>query len=524
MGYVSVPTRGAALYGLGDAYSNFPSDAPSSAPDPNSIAAQAQSMGDQSKASAIAYANAQLQNYPTAATVAETYTEYAGYLKAIPGFNPADLADPKKAAAIMQQALINYAVAQGYPVTTAALKQQLVDYAASVASSELGIDIPPNWPSNISDLKSVAVDVAVTAIVMYTGVDPRLLTVTYDALKDGKLTQDECEAIGTTAGAIAGAVIAQAVGIPAPIGAIIGGEVGFDIGGTFAEIFSIHPPDTRLADMMKQEQAMLAQGQTICDGVRSQYWSTFDSLIMATELQWRAAELKIGWKFGLRWFGLEPGARQPFSHAYNPASGYFDGPLTTVNRASQIGPGVVAEYCSSSGAESCTSVTEYTYGCAFDSGCPYPVIPNIPAPAGYERDVQAFFARGAMWIPESTRNYSCALPPPPVATNAGDVIYSWLNTINQDVTNEQNALAALKTISVIVIGDLVKTVAANTAEQQMNAMLRAPVNVLNAAAIARGNALAQAKITGQNLSNFLNYGSFVLGAGLLIAALYKRRS
>jgi hypothetical protein len=522
MGYVSVPRRGAALYGLGDAYSNFPSDTPSAAPSPSSLAAQAQAFGDQSKAQAIAYANAQLDSYPTAATVAETYSEYAGYLTSIPGFKPSDMTDPAKATALVEQALINYAVAQGYPVTTAALKQQLINYAASVASSELGVDIPTNWPSNIKDLKSVAVDVAVTAVVMYTGVDPRILTVTYDALKDGKLTQDECEAIGTTAGAIAGAVIAQACGIPAPIGAIIGGEVGFDVGGTFAEIFSIHPPDTRLADMYQEEKTILAQGQTLCDTARSLYWSTFDKLIMATELQWRAAELKIGWKFGLRWYGQEPGARQPFSHAYNPASGYFDGPLTTANRASQFGGGTDSTYCSSSGDESCVTVTEYVYGCAFDYGCPYPVITSISLPTGFERDVQAFFARGALWIPPGSRSMTCSLPPPPVATNAGDVLYNWIDSINQLITNEQAALDALNTISVVVVGDLVRTVAANTAEQRINAMLRAPVDALNAAAIARGEALAEAKIVGKNLSNFLNYGGFVLGAGLLLAALYKR--
>ena len=55
----------------------------------NSLKAQGTAAVDASKQQAIAFAQAQLQSYPTAGAVADQYDKYVGYLKKIPNFNPA---------------------------------------------------------------------------------------------------------------------------------------------------------------------------------------------------------------------------------------------------------------------------------------------------------------------------------------------------------------------------------------------------------------------------------------------------
>lgn len=532
MSYASVPRRG--VYGFGN-YSTLPTVAPSTVSSLKPYAqAAASTVGDQAKAQAVAFAQQQLQNYPSAAEVLSTYNTYASYLKAIPGFNVNDLKDPKKCVDLMKQALINYAKANGYPTTTKEAEEKLAAYAVSVAASEFGVDIPPNWPSNLGDLKSVAVDLACTACVMETGVDPKSLTVVYDALKDGKLTPDECTAIGTAAGAIAGAVVCQAFGIPAPIGAIIGGYIGGDIGGTFAEIFSVgesaaHEVQGRMDAMTAWEQATLAKAQAICAATRTTYWGMFDQLIAATELQWQTAEVQVGWKFGIRWFGLETWSTTvglPFSHAWDPATKTFPytGPLTTATRAVQMKRELTAAYHDENGINKLTSSYAYTYGCPFDFGCPYPVVPGLASPPGYERDVQAFLARGALWIPPSERNLQCSFPFPPIAqTNFSAVTAQWAASVQGDLKNEQAAVQALQVLSVAVIGDLVKTAAANAAEKKVLDALRSSQSTLVSASMARSLALSQAKTTGKNLSDLLNYGTLALGAGLLFVALKKRK-
>jgi hypothetical protein len=532
MSYAAVPRRGPyAMAG----YNDLPGVDPSTVKQLKPYAtAAASTVSDQAKAQAVAFAQQQLQNYPSAAEVLSQYNAYAGYLKAIPGFNVEDLKDPKKCAALMKQALINYAHANGYPTNKKEAEQQLAAYAASIASSELGVSIPPHWPSNLKDLKSVAVDIAVTAVVMETGFDAKDVTVIVDTLLSGTLTESQCEAMGAAAGAIAGAVVCQAFGIPAPIGAFIGALIGKDIGGTFAEIFSVgesatHDVQGRLASMTAWEKSILSQAQAICASTRTTYWGMFDQLLAATELQWRAAEVKIGWKFGLRWFGIETWSTTvglPFSHAYDPRTKTFPytGPLTTANRAVQVRKQLVAALHDENGQNKLTSSYEYTYGCPFDFGCPYPVVPGLASPQGYERDAQAFFARGALWIPPSQRSYQCSFPfPPQSQTNFSAFTDQWAAAVQGDLNNEANAVKALQILSVAVIADLVRTAAANAGEKKVLDSLRLSSGALQSAQLARGQALAQAKITGKNLSDLLNYGTLALGAGLVFVALKKRR-
>ena len=525
MSYVAVQRRGYA------GYNDLPGIDPAKVPSVSSYRAQAsaaaQGVADQSKQQAIAFAQQQLQNYPSAAEVLAEYNTYAGYLKSIPNFNPADLQDPAKVVGLMKQALIAYAEDNGIPTNT----QEFEAYAASVASSELGVPIPTSWPTNVKDLKSVAADLACTAVVMYSGVNPKLLTVTVDALMDGKLSPDECEAIGATAGAIAGAAIGQAFGIPAPIGAFVGGLVGQDIGGTLGQIFGAGPSGTeemqaRLDAAKAWAQAKLDQANAACSQARSVYWETFDNLLLATELQWETSEETIGWRFGLRWFGLETYSKigQAFSHAWVPATKNFTGDLTQSWRAAQVGSGTPMEtHYSDAGVDKVQRSMVYTYGCPFDFGCPYPVVTGIPMPQGNTaRVAQALLARGALWLPVEQRHYQCSYPPPNTDQLFNDAKYAWLDAMQQDLAREQAAIRALQILSVTVVGDLVKTTAVVAAEKKMNDLLKASQLDLNIATQNRSLALSSAKITGKNLSDLLNYGMFALGAGLLGALAWKR--
>jgi len=513
----------------GRGYAGFDDLAPSPTAAANAYKQQVQTAAtqagqqvlDASKAQAIAFAQQQLDNYPSAAQVLIQFNEYKAYFDAIPGFSIDDLKDPKKCIGLMKDALIAYAKANGYPTTTKEAENQLAAYAASVAASELGVTIPPNWPTNIKDLKSVAVDLACTAVVMETGVDPRSLTVVVDALMDGKLSESECEAIGTTAGAIAGAIIGQAFGVPAPIGAFVGGLAGGYVGGTIGQIFGAtnHPTSAEmLAQLHAAEKAMSDQAAAACASARATYWQLFDQLILATELQWEVAEVnQVGWRFGLRWFGTETytplgGA---FSLSWDPASRSFTGPVTTANRAIVVGHQNWEIY--PAGATQPVRTTVYNYGCPYAYGCPYPALPPGIDGGGHDRTVAAFLARGALWIPPAQRTLQCSLP-----QDSSYDLYAYRVALQAAVMQEQQAVQALRILSVTVIGDLVKTAASVAGEKAVHDQLKLSVSDLNRAGLARAQALAQAKRTGQNLSDLLNYGALALGAGLLGAALWKR--
>lgn len=533
MSYAAVPRRAGGFSGYNDLPGADPNALPSMATYRAEATATANTVADQSKAQAIAFAQQQLQNYPSAAEVLSEYNQYSSYFQAIKGFDPKDLQDPSKCVDLMKQALIAYAKANGYPTTTAEAEKQLAAYAVSIASSQFGVDIPPNWPSNMKDLKSVAIDLACTAVVMETGVDPKSLTVVVDALMDGKLSEDECTAIGTAAGAIAGAVIGQAFGIPAPIGAFIGGLIGGDIGGTLGEIFGAGPSGTeemnsRIADARNWSNAQLSQANALCASARSSYWQAFDQLLLATELQWETAEEKIGWRFGIRWFGIETYTKlgQSFSHAWDPATRRFSGGVTTANRASVVASRSIATHYTENGLDKVSHDTEYDYGCRFGFGCPYPVAAGLPLPIGNTaRVAQAFLARGALWLPVEQRNYQCSYPLPTVTELFdGNAKEAWLRAMCADLAQEQAAVKALQILSVTIVGDLVKTTATVAAEKAMNDLLRQSQSQLNASSLARGYALAQAKVTGKNLSDLINYGTLALGAGLLAAAVWKKRS
>jgi hypothetical protein len=529
MAYAAVPRRRRhGLFGYSDLPGN--SDTVPSAQDYKKQAdAAVSSAVDQAKAQAIAYAKQQLENYPPAAAVIAEYNKYAAYFKGIPGFKVSDLKDPKKVEALMQKALIAYARDNGVPTN----QKELEQYAMKVAASDLGVQIPTDWPTNVKDLKAAAVNLATTAFVMETGLDSSILTVTAESLMDGKLSPSECEAIGGVAGAIAGAVVCQAFGIPAPIGAFIGGLIGKDIGGTIGQIFGAGPSgaeeiQSRINAQSSWAKSTVAEANALCSTARASYWQTFDQLLLSTELQWELAEINIGWKFNLRWFGVETYAPigQPFSHAWDAPTRRFTGAETQANRAQVVGHQVQAStyYDAAQGKDVTARSNVYSYGCPVDFGCPYPIVSGLTMPTGLERDAQAFLARGAIWLPEAERHYQCSYPVPSgVDLLDSTTRQNWLNSMASALAQEQAAVKALQILSVTVVGDLVKTAATVGAEKKINDILKANAQQLTNAALDRAAGYVVAQKTGKNLSDLLNYGMLLLGVGLLGATLWKKR-
>jgi hypothetical protein len=527
MSYSAVPARRARFKGFG-MINDLPTYDASHNPVTDNLKAQAQNAVDASKQQAIAFAQAQLMNSPTTASVVAQYAKYAGILNSLPGFNLDDLKDPKKCVGVMRDALLAYAAQTGIPVTTEQAKKDLEKYALDLASGYLGVPLPDSLPENFTELKHVCIDFACTAVLMDTGVDPKLIAVTAECLLDGKLDDKDCVAIGTTAGAIAGAAIASSFGIPAPIGSFIGGAAGAMVGGTVAQIFGLDDPQAQVRALQKAfddlATATVAEAQSWCTPARSAYWDSFDNFLMATELQWEKLEVEIGWKFDLRWYGQEVynAAGQPFSHQYLPALNKFVGPVTTANRAAILKRNINYDTYDTNNTLKETSV----YWCPYEYGCPYPKSPAIPnLNAGlFERVAEAFFTRGAVWIDPNIRNLTCPFPLPPVdAAFIGENRERWLRQVWGMVQAEQAATQALQMITVSVVGDLVKTSAQVKAEKAINDLLKKSQTTLNQNAINRSLELVKAKKTGAELSDLINYGLLFVGVGALGAALYRKK-
>ncbi len=557
MSYAIVPTQRRPLYGLGSAYSDLPGAGVNAlkqtATDYGNSVKQSgldytNSVADAAKQQALDYANQLISSYPSASEVVAQYDKYSAYLNAIPGFNASDMKDPNKVVGLMEKALLNYAADNGIliPTSSAALKADVEAYALELASGYTGVDLSQYkniTGVNAKSLANACLDIACTAVVMYTGVDPSLVMVTAEALADGKLTEKECEAIGTVAGAIAGAIIGQAVGIPAPIGAFIGGLAGGYVGGTIGEIFGLGGKSA--ADMRKEFeaaqaawQAFLKQAnasyQAACVPIQNKYWDTFDAILLGNELRWEKAEVQIGWKFGLRWFGAEPSQPRyslssvrnlptlvgfPFSRSWDPATLSYTGPITTANRA-EVDPRIWSHklYLDDGSSNSVNS-----YFCAYDYGCPYPTSPT-PAAGLLARDVAVFTARGAAYVSPELRSASCTLPSLLTQAEYGHGVTEaeYAQRLNGLINAEWAALQGLSAISIAVSGDLVKTAASVAAEKAMHDHLTVSVSAMNAAAAQRGIDLSAAKKTGTQLSDLVNYSALFIGIGVLGAALYKR--
>jgi len=274
---------------------------------------------------------------------------------------------------------------------------------------------------------------------------------------------------------------------------------------------------------LKQENATY---QAACVPIQQKYWDTFDNILLGTELRWEAAEIQIGWKFGLRWFGNEPTQPRyssmsvrnlpvlvgfPFSHSWDPVTSAYWGPATSANRA-EINPHAWSYKLY---LDNGTVNNVQGYWCAYDYGCPYPTSPTLGGGI-LERDAEAFAVRGAVWIPPAQRQSECALPTTFQPSEAG-----YRAQLKYLLQAEYAALAGLSAISIAVSGDLVKTAAAVAAEKAINDHLTMSASQMSMNAMKRSTDLAAAKDTGSNLSAFLNYGALFIGVGVLGAALYK---
>lgn len=514
MSYAFTSPYGAAPPGLG-----FLNELSSAAKNQvlDDLKATGQATVDASKQQAIDYANQQLANYPEVGQVVAEFNKYAKFIK-----NPADFCDPEKCVGMMKDALVSWAAENGVPTNTAAAKAALTDYALKVAEGYIGFPVPHDWPTSTKELKEVAVGMACTAVAMQTGIDPKMVTVTVQCLLDGKLSAEDCKAIGTCAGSIAGAAIAQSFGIPAPIGSFIGGTIGAIVGETFAQIFGLIDPQEAVRKMEAAfadfEKATLAEAQRICMLTRSAYWDTFDTLLMATELQWRQSEVNIGWKFGIRWFGVE---RYQGAATGYPFSRDSSGAYTDKNRATLYNYTYSNVYAASG---TLIHRKDPNYYCSYDYGCPYPVYTPGFGAGEFERDAQAYRARGAAWVPSTARATSCTFPlPPSDAAFVGASKDRWLSQVRELLNAEKASVQALQILSVTVIGDLVKTAASVAAEKAVTDKLRVSQAQLSKNIWDRGEALYNARKTGEQLTSLLNYGVVIVGVGVLGAVILKKR-
>lgn len=197
--------------------------------------------------------------------------------------------------------LENYGKAHAKEWTADAIKQ---------VASAYGYEgfVPDQIPTNMHEAAVALADVGSAAFAAETGINPKLAEVTVEAVIDGKLDTEDCEAIGSTAGAIAGAALCQTFGIPAPIGAFLGGEIGGFVGKEVADIFGLSSRAYKkwLDEQRKIAAKQLADANDNCHKVRDGYWQTFDASVLAMEQRWEELELKLGARFGVRFFGKAP--------------------------------------------------------------------------------------------------------------------------------------------------------------------------------------------------------------------------
>jgi hypothetical protein len=263
--------------------------------------------------------------YGTVKTGAEVKAKFDYYKSFAPYPLPKNptLADGAKWSA---GALENYAKANGKTWVKEAGGTLIQNVATAYGYSGY---IPSEIPTNEKEAADALVNIGCAAIGDYTGINPKIAEVTVEALMDGKLDKNDCESIGATAGSIAGAAICQMYGIPAPIGAFLGGEIGGFIGGEVADIFgfSKRAHDEWLKKQKELAVRELSSAEAACAQIREGYWTTFDAYVLATERRWEDLEVKVGYKFDVRFFGQSPSAianyidQHPGSYAWQSRLG-----------------------------------------------------------------------------------------------------------------------------------------------------------------------------------------------------------
>lgn len=280
---------------------------------------------------------------------------------------------PEGAVAWGEEYLKRYAKENGIPTSVDDIKR----IASGALTDELrsqGIPIT-SLPTSQQELLAALRDGSAAYAASQFGVDPSSIELTVNALQDGKLSSGEIEDIGGAAGAIAGAALAQSFGIPAPIGAFIGGKIGAGVGMWVSGALGISASE-RAEQRRKANAAARAgfrreyeQYSGLCHELRAQQERVYEAALTNVSDQWLRYELRIGWKFDLRWFRpTYVETRSPFR--LRDGSGFSVG----------LGGGVIC-YPDSSGTPKvgsivCGPAVALNAGplpyCLRDDGCLYP--------------------------------------------------------------------------------------------------------------------------------------------------------
>jgi hypothetical protein len=236
---------------------------------------------------------------------APSRSEVQSYVAQLRSYAPAQPLDweklgPEAALAWTEQGIRNWARAQGVPLSETELQQAALGYA----EQELGVSIP----QNVAQAREVGLELAVTEACAGLGVDPQLGFVTYEALRDGRLDKGDCQAIGRASGAMAGAAIGQAYGIPAPIGAYVGGQLGGAVGSWFSDSFGIggsaqQRRTQQLEARWEAIQAWFVGASRDCAELKQAVGLDHQRYVNELVRLWLKAELELGMRFDLRWFG-----------------------------------------------------------------------------------------------------------------------------------------------------------------------------------------------------------------------------
>jgi hypothetical protein len=445
-----------------------------------------------------------------------------------PGWTPTTTEEAIKWS---REALTSYAKDQALDLTN----EQIDKIASSYGLEGIELD---KLPANEREAAEALAAIAVAAFCQSTGVDPKLAVVTVDALKDGKLTRDEMRDIGAAAGAIAGAAIGQAFGVPAPIGAFIGGQFGAVVGETVADIFGLQSAWQEawrkyVAALKEEVLRVRTEAMAMCGNIRKDYWTAFDSLIVETERSWEKMELRVGWRFDLRWFGRCYGSGiygNAFVFDWDADKGLFTGRRRSIQET--------FAFEVPRAAKPVRIVSDYgdqptvwrAYECRNTFGCPYPKVPDIGAPSGSglfgpaNRAVGALWARGALWIPPAKRRVLCPLPPPPVVNVLDrEMVTRWIGQLQWLINREQQRLQSLSTVAVMVSADLIQTAAMVSAERKIHRNLRRLKQLNYSIATTGLQRVTEAANKSNRTTSIIENTALVGGAALVGAGLLRGR-
>jgi hypothetical protein len=355
--------------------------------------------------------------------------DFDHYKRSFPAGN-APGKDPAAAKQWSEDYLRKYARDNGIPTTESDVK--------AIASSELTKELDRNGipidrlPQNKQELVDALREGAAAYVTAQTGIDPKLTEVTIEALSDGKLSDDEMRAIGSTAGAIAGAAVCQAFGIPAPIGAFFGREFGGMVGATVSQVFGIAPTPGDIeraaeAAFEAQQRALREREEKACRKYQEDVYVYVRQTITSLESQWENIERAVGTGFELRWFA--PAFKPPPRSL--PAAAYRAGYVTPSAEQRAWLQKYDASFCEQRGTPPGKTVDQFGRLCAIQ--CDPRITPKCLSSLNHYPAWQCNDRQG------------CKYPPPlPLPTNSGILTFGpfpqkELRVVSALLVNDPNA-------------------------------------------------------------------------------------